>query len=152
MMSSSFSSSSSINQFVYNFLLIVFRSTFHLRSFNHVPFTWLIWMNPRKVIPPRPAAILRSVQKDEQYSIWFKNDVNQLLQQILGARNWIQWKQQIELLADLTYYAATTLSGLQTLGEEYVRIVQVEHDKLKVPSFRVSRFAIGSNMISNDSS
>ena len=87
-------------------------------------------------IKPKSAAILRSVQKDEQYSSWFKNETNLVLQKILGPRKWFQWKQEIDTLADLFYYSTTTLSGLQTLGEEYVRIVQIEGNQLKVPSLR----------------
>ena len=90
------------------------------------------------VMRPRPAAILRAAQKDEQYSCWFRTETNLLLQKLLGPRTWIQWKQQIELLTDLVYYSSTTLNGLQTLGEEYVRIVQIEDNRLQAPSFRVS--------------
>lgn len=92
----------------------------------------------RKPIPPKAAAVLRSVQKDEQYSSWVKNETNLVFQKILGPRLWIQWKQQIDFVSDFIYYSATTLNGVQTLGEEYVRIVQIEGDQLRVPSFRVS--------------
>lgn len=96
-------------------------------------------MNGRPgVIRPRAAAVLRSVQKDEQYSSWFRTETNLVLQKLLGPRTWIQWKQQIELLSDTIYYTATTLNGVQTLGEEYVRIVQIEGNQLKCPTFRVS--------------
>lgn len=90
----------------------------------------------RKPIKPSPAAVLRSVQKDEQYTEKMKQEVHQLLQVILGPRNWIHWKQSINLATDLAYYGLTTLSGLQTLGEEYVRIVQIEGNNLKIPSFQ----------------
>lgn len=96
----------------------------------------------RKPIPPSPAAILRSVQKDEQYTGRMKQDVHQLLQVILGPRNWIHWKQSIDLVTDLSYYGLTTLSGLQTLGEEYVRIVQIEGNNLKIPSFQRRLFMV----------
>lgn len=90
----------------------------------------------RRPIIPKPFAILRSVQKDEQYSSSFKNETNLVMQKILGPRTWFQWKQQIDTLSDLLYYSTTTLTGLQTLGEEYVRIVQIEGDQLKLPSVK----------------
>lgn len=92
------------------------------------------------VIRPRQAAMLRCVQKDDQYCSWFRTETNLLFQKVLGPRNWIQWKQQVELLSDAIYYTATTLNGIQTLGEEYVRIVQIDGNQLKSPSFRVSFF------------
>lgn len=91
-----------------------------------------------KPIKPSPAAVLRSIQKDEQYYNWFKSEVNLVLQRLLGPRTWIQWKGQVDAMAGLLYYSATTLVGLQTLGEEYVRIVQVDGDQLRVPHFIVS--------------
>jgi len=90
----------------------------------------------KKPITPKAAAVLRSVQKDEQYSSWMKNETNLIFQKILGPRLWIQWKQQIDFVSDFIYYSATILNGVQTLGEEYVRIVQIEGDQLRVPSFR----------------
>lgn len=91
-----------------------------------------------KPIKSSPAAILRSFQKDEQYYNWFRNEVNTVFQRLLGPRKWIQWSGQLDALAGFAYYSATTLAGLQTLGEEYVRIVQVEGDRLRVPSVLVS--------------
>ncbi|KAG8543311.1 hypothetical protein GDO81_024946, partial [Engystomops pustulosus] len=51
-----------------------------------------------------------------------------------GAKKWLQWRKEIELCCDLAYYTLTTFSGFQTLGEEYVNIVQVDSSKRKVPS------------------
>lgn len=89
-------------------------------------------------IRPTAAAVLRSIQKDEQYVETFKSQVSNLFRLACGPRVWIKWRSELDALATFTYYAATTLSGLQTLGEEYVRIVQIERDKLKVPSLLVS--------------
>ncbi|NWI60167.1 PEX10 factor, partial [Calyptomena viridis] len=52
-----------------------------------------------------------------------------------GARRWLEWRRELELLSDVAYFVLTTLSGYQTLGEEYVNIVQVDPTKKKVPSF-----------------
>ncbi|NXG76684.1 PEX10 factor, partial [Baryphthengus martii] len=52
-----------------------------------------------------------------------------------GARKWLEWRREIELLSDVAYFVLTTLSGYQTLGEEYVNIVQVDSTRKRVPSF-----------------
>ncbi|NXD10960.1 PEX10 factor, partial [Nothocercus nigrocapillus] len=52
-----------------------------------------------------------------------------------GAKRWLEWRKEIELLSDIAYFSLTTLSGYQTLGEEYVNIVQVDPTKKRVPSF-----------------
>ncbi|KAI1281915.1 Peroxisome biogenesis factor 10 [Halotydeus destructor] len=87
-----------------------------------------------KPICPSRSSILRSVQKDQYYVNYYHNLANELCQAYLGPRQWIKWKDELDSLIMFSYYAATTLSGLQTLGEEYVRIVQVEQSRLKVPS------------------
>ncbi|NWS17549.1 PEX10 factor, partial [Pachyramphus minor] len=51
-----------------------------------------------------------------------------------GARSWLQWRREVELLSDVAYFVLTTLSGYQTLGEEYVNIIQVDPSRKKVPS------------------
>ncbi|XP_009072466.1 PREDICTED: peroxisome biogenesis factor 10, partial [Acanthisitta chloris] len=50
------------------------------------------------------------------------------------ARRWLEWRREVELLSDVAYFVLTTLSGYQTLGEEYVSIVQVDSSKKKIPS------------------
>ncbi|KAL1020793.1 hypothetical protein UPYG_G00004740 [Umbra pygmaea] len=58
-----------------------------------------------------------------------------------GSKRWLHWRKEIELLSDLAYYTLTTFSGYQTLGEEYVNIIQVDPTLRRVPS-RVRRGAI----------
>ncbi|NXG17416.1 PEX10 factor, partial [Grallaria varia] len=56
------------------------------------------------------------------------------LRGLAGARPWLQWRREVELLSDVAYFVLTTLSGYQTLGEEYVSIIQVDPSQKKVPS------------------
>lgn len=83
-----------------------------------------------------------------------------------GSRRWLQWRKELEVLSDLAYYALTTLSGTlilnhciiiltvnlrvtfsmsttgyQTLGEEYVNIIQVDPTRRRIPS-RTRRLAL----------
>ncbi|CAB1330247.1 unnamed protein product [Coregonus sp. 'balchen'] len=65
------------------------------------------------------------------------------LSRLLQARSkrWLHWRKEIQLLSDLAYYGLTTFSGYQTLGEEYVSIIQVDPTLRRVPS-RVRRGAL----------
>ncbi|XP_017561283.1 peroxisome biogenesis factor 10 [Pygocentrus nattereri] len=78
--------------------------------------------------------LIRSSQKDAYYQSSLRNNASEAFQTAAGSRRWLQWRKEIELLSDLTYYTLTTLSGYQTLGEEYVSIVQVDPTKRRIPS------------------
>ncbi|KAJ8017173.1 hypothetical protein DPEC_G00015000 [Dallia pectoralis] len=51
-----------------------------------------------------------------------------------SSKRWLHWRKEIELLSDLAYYGLTTCSGYQTLGEEYVSMIQVDPTLRRVPS------------------
>lgn len=78
--------------------------------------------------------LIRSTQKDEYYRTLLKNQANEAFQTCAGSKRWLDWRREVELLLDLTYYSLTTFSGYQTLGEEYVNIVQVDPTKRRIPS------------------
>ncbi|XP_032818219.2 peroxisome biogenesis factor 10 [Petromyzon marinus] len=86
------------------------------------------------VYPARQPEIIRAAQKDEFYSNVIKGGLANVFQLLVGARKWLQWRRELELLADVTYLSLTTLSGFQTLGEEYVNAVQVDSSGRRVPS------------------
>ncbi|CAN2388231.1 protein import into peroxisome matrix [Pristimantis euphronides] len=78
--------------------------------------------------------LIRSCQKDEQFQGCLRGRAHEAFQAFTGAKKWLQWRKEIELLCDVAYYTLTTFSGYQTLGEEYVNIVQVDSSKRMVPS------------------
>ncbi|KAK5602104.1 hypothetical protein CRENBAI_016741 [Crenichthys baileyi] len=80
------------------------------------------------------AQLIRSSQKDEYYRSVLRNSTNEACQTVAGSKHWLDWRREIELLSDLAYYGLTTLLGYQTLGEEYVGIVQVDPTKRQIPS------------------
>ncbi|CAF90846.1 unnamed protein product, partial [Tetraodon nigroviridis] len=86
------------------------------------------------LIPANQAQLVRSSQKDEHYRSLIKNSVNEAFQSVAGSKNWLNWRREIELLADLSYFSLTTFSAYQTLGEEYVHIIQVDPSKCHIPS------------------
>lgn len=89
------------------------------------------------------AEIVRSQKKDEEYVDEFSSSVRALAQNFLGQRRYVRFEKELRLVGPLLYYAVTTLSGkkfviswgtvshgilsfsgLQTLGEEYVGLIE----------------------------
>ncbi|NXC47277.1 PEX10 factor, partial [Penelope pileata] len=85
--------------------------------------------------PAGPARLVRGGQKDELYRSGLRSGAGAALHGLAGAKKWLEWRKEVELLSDVAYFALTTLSGYQTLGEEYVNIVQVDPTQRRVPSF-----------------
>ncbi|NXS58953.1 PEX10 factor, partial [Brachypteracias leptosomus] len=85
--------------------------------------------------PAGPARLVRCGQKDDLYRSGLRSGAGAALHGLAGARQWLEWRREVELLSDVAYFVLTTLSGYQTLGEEYVNIVQVDPTKKRVPSF-----------------
>lgn len=85
--------------------------------------------------PANQSQLIRSSQKDEYYQTFLRNNANEAVQTLAGSKRWLDWRREIELLSDLAYYGLTTFSGYQTLGEEYVNIVQVNPTKHQIPSW-----------------
>ncbi|XP_038629732.1 peroxisome biogenesis factor 10 [Scyliorhinus canicula] len=84
-------------------------------------------------LPVNQPQLIRSSQKDEYYLNSLRSYANETFQIFAGAKRWLEWRKEIELLADLTYFSLTTFAGYQTLGEEYVNIVQVDSSGQRVP-------------------
>ncbi|XP_053480510.1 peroxisome biogenesis factor 10 [Ictalurus furcatus] len=93
------------------------------------------------LVPANQPQLIRSSQKDEYYQTSLRNNANEAFQTLAGSRRWLQWRKEVELLSDLAYYALTTLSGYQTLGEEYVSVIQVDPTRRRIPS-RTRRLAL----------
>uniref|UniRef100_A0A8C6NP49 RING-type E3 ubiquitin transferase n=1 Tax=Nothobranchius furzeri TaxID=105023 RepID=A0A8C6NP49_NOTFU len=84
--------------------------------------------------PANQAQLIRSSQKDEYYRTVLRNKSNEAFQTLAGSKRWLDWRRELELLSDIVYFGLTTLSGYQTLGEEYVHIIQVEPTRRRIPS------------------
>ncbi|XP_036602683.1 peroxisome biogenesis factor 10 isoform X1 [Trichosurus vulpecula] len=78
--------------------------------------------------------VIRAAQKDEYYRGSLRSAAGGALHSLAGARKWLEWRKEIELLSDVAYFTLTTFSGYQTLGEEYVNVIQVDPSKRRVPS------------------
>ncbi|KAM9244762.1 peroxisome biogenesis factor 10 isoform 3-T3 [Dugong dugon] len=82
-----------------------------------------------------PPEVVRAAQKDDYYRGGLRSAAGGALHSLAGARKWLEWRKEIELLSDLAYFSLTTLAGYQTLGEEYVGLVQVDPSQRQVPSW-----------------
>ncbi|XP_043854863.1 peroxisome biogenesis factor 10 [Dromiciops gliroides] len=85
--------------------------------------------------PANQPELIRAAQKDEYYRGSLRSAAGGALHSLAGAKKWLEWRKEIELLSDVVYFALTTFSGYQTLGEEYVNIIQVDPSKRRVPSW-----------------
>ncbi|ELU12268.1 hypothetical protein CAPTEDRAFT_174511 [Capitella teleta] len=92
-------------------------------------------------VAAKQAEIIRSHQKDDFYTGGIQSALSEIVQTSFGPRIWINWRHEIDLLADLGYFVLTTVSGYQTLGEEYVNILQVNSSHRVIPS-RMRRVAM----------
>lgn len=75
----------------------------------------------------QPAEILRAWQKDDLYEKQFAGSLARLMPPHLASK--------AVPLSSLVYKSFTTLKDLQTLGEEYSGIVQVDETYHKLPTF-----------------
>ncbi|XP_077007663.1 peroxisome biogenesis factor 10 [Tamandua tetradactyla] len=89
-------------------------------------------MAPAAASPPE---VIRAAQKDDYYRGGLRSAADSALHGLAGAKKWLEWRKEMELLSDLAYFSLTTLAGYQTLGEEYVNIIQVDPSRRRVPSW-----------------
>ncbi|XP_022216845.2 peroxisome biogenesis factor 10 [Drosophila obscura] len=89
----------------------------------------------------RQPEIVRSVQKDARYTNELAEEFSDVLR-LTGPRNWIKFNQMCKLLAELSYHGFSSVNNLQTLGEEYTGIIQVDGNYKQIPSRLMQLLAI----------
>ncbi|XP_008149935.1 peroxisome biogenesis factor 10 [Eptesicus fuscus] len=80
-----------------------------------------------------PPEVVRAAQKDDYYRGGLRSAAGSALHSLAGAKKWLEWRKELELLSDVAYFGLTTLAGYQTLGEEYVGLIQVDPSRSQVP-------------------
>ncbi|KOS19604.1 Peroxisome biogenesis factor 10 [Escovopsis weberi] len=70
--------------------------------------------------------IVRSHQKDAQFTSHLADTLTDLHRRLLGARSAHSFAPELRTFAALLYFGLTTLPGNRTLGEEYCDLVQVD--------------------------
>nr|XP_014088643.1 peroxisome biogenesis factor 10 [Bactrocera oleae] len=89
----------------------------------------------------RQPEIVRFVQKDAKYTEELTEDFSDLLR-LTGSRSWIKYNQLCKLFAEITYHGFASINNLQTLGEEYTGIIQVDSAYMHIPSRLLQLVAI----------
>ncbi|XP_032690509.1 peroxisome biogenesis factor 10 [Odontomachus brunneus] len=87
------------------------------------------------------AEILRSHQRDVDFTEHLREKLFEILQNFGLHKKWYQYVQ-LDAPLKLIYFAFTSGMGNQTLGEEYTGIVQANLEQFKVPSLTVRILAI----------
>lgn len=85
----------------------------------------------------RQPEIVRSVQKDAHYTNDLSEDLSDILR-LAGTRNWIKYNKLCKLIAEICYHGFSSINCLQTLGEEYTGVLQVDSKYEHIPSRLVS--------------
>ncbi|CAL1540033.1 unnamed protein product [Lymnaea stagnalis] len=80
------------------------------------------------------AEIIRSHQKDDNFLRFLRPLVDDISQRLAGPQTWIRWRTHLDTAGDLVYFYLTTCSDLQTVGEEYVNIIQTNETLKSLPS------------------
>jgi peroxin-10 len=87
-------------------------------------------MKSSSIFPPAtPADILRATQKDEYYLQFIRRTLSDNFKIYFGTRVHVQFASRLKYLAELLYFSLTTLTGSQTLGEEYSDILLVQKNR-----------------------
>ncbi|XP_055842982.1 peroxisome biogenesis factor 10 [Episyrphus balteatus] len=89
-------------------------------------------MSLRKAKSRQPETI-RTVQKDLTYTNELTEDLSDILR-MSGPRNWIKYNNVCKLIAEIVYHGFATCNNLQTLGEEYTGILQIDCNYINAPS------------------
>jgi len=106
---------------------------------------------PRYVAPffPRAAQpeIIRANQKDLYYLSQLTDQLEEVVRNVFGTR-WLQnHVGEVALTGRVAYFGLTTLLGTQTLGEEYVDILQYDTRTRKAPTFLSRTLLLSSHVL-----
>ncbi|KAI6235629.1 hypothetical protein M3Y95_00072000 [Aphelenchoides besseyi] len=69
--------------------------------------------------------ILRASRKDDEFLHMFQLQLSDTVKNLCGDAMWIRMYKYLQSTTNLFYHFATTMSGVQTLGEEYLGLIQV---------------------------
>ncbi|KAI6201221.1 hypothetical protein M3Y96_00818600 [Aphelenchoides besseyi] len=69
--------------------------------------------------------ILRASRKDDEFLHMFQLKLSDTIKNLCGDATWIRMYKYLPSMTNLFYHFATTMSGVQTLGEEYLGLIQV---------------------------
>lgn len=77
--------------------------------------------------------ILRTIQKDANFTSTLGQQMSDILR-CSSNRHWIKYNNLCKLLAELFYHGFACMNNIQTLGEEYTGIIQIDSKYIALPS------------------
>lgn len=89
----------------------------------------------------RQPEILRTVQKDLSYTSTIGQELANIVR-VCDTHTWIRYNDLFQVIAELMYHGFTGYSNLQTLGEEYTGIIQIDSRYIALPNKCVQFAAI----------
>ncbi|CAF1006109.1 unnamed protein product [Adineta ricciae] len=78
--------------------------------------------------------IIRSEEKDRYMISLLSQQLDELYTKLFGLDHFHIYQPYLLRLSELLYFLTTTLSGKQTIGEEYVCLIQYDPAKKQIPS------------------
>lgn len=81
----------------------------------------------------RQPEILRTVQKDAAFTNQLGHDLSDILR-FTNKNLWIKYNGLCTLIMELAYHGFASYNNLQTLGEEYTGIIQIDNKYIALPS------------------
>nr|XP_019552233.2 peroxisome biogenesis factor 10 [Aedes albopictus] len=87
------------------------------------------------------AEIIRTIQKDQTYIDEIRSQLSDILL-LVSQRNWFRYNHLCKLIAEVLYHQYAIVHNLQTLGEEYTGIIQVDSNYVMLPNKALQIFAI----------
>lgn len=79
--------------------------------------------------------IIRSEEKDHYMISQLSQRLDELYTKLFDLSNFHLYQPYFYRLSEFLYYLTTTLSNRQTIGEEYVCLIQYDHKTKRIPSF-----------------
>ncbi|WKX98251.1 hypothetical protein Q1695_013711 [Nippostrongylus brasiliensis] len=79
--------------------------------------------------------MVRAQRRDEEEVDALHERISWVVKELMGQRTWMKLYPYLRTVALTAYYSCTTLSGVQTLGEEYLRIFQIQSAGRVAPTF-----------------
>ncbi|XP_062538339.1 peroxisome assembly protein 10-B [Armigeres subalbatus] len=87
------------------------------------------------------AEIIRTIQKDQTYIDEIRSQLSDILL-LVSQRNWFKYNHLCKLIAEVLYHHYAIVHNLQTLGEEYTGIIQVDSNYVMLPNKALQIFSI----------
>lgn len=93
-----------------------------------------------KIYKANVADILRSTQRDDLFISDLEQNMHTFLK-LMGTRNYHKLNTTVPVVANIWYYFMTSLSKIQTLGEEYTGTIRV-NNKNQIPHKSVRLYKV----------